>query len=465
MRLAWSKRAWSACFLIAAILALTAGLAAASPVSWGKATEAKGTGALNDGGNAGVTAVSCGDTGACASVGHYSDANAVTHAFVQSETGGVWDYAIPVPGIDPQAASEALGVSCGSPTECTAGGDYTGADEFTQPFVAVEKNGNWDAAITIQLADGSDFVNPVVTAISCPSAGFCAAGGNYTDGSGMQQAFVVDEKNGTWGQAIPVPNITIVNFAGAAVNTITCAVAGNCAVGGYFVDQRAVTQAFVANERAGVWRAVLKVPGVSGLDVGRDSQTTSVSCGSGNNCSAGGYYTDKNGTEQPFVAVEKRGYWNYAVRVLGISTLNKTGSSITSLSCTGAAVCSGGGYYIAGGQMQAFVVSERKYRWGTAQQLAIDNASHVQLESVSCSSPGECAAAGFYTGANGTQTFVAAQATSKWGTPEIVLGSGALNAGQMAHANSVSCADAGGCAIGGWYTDGSGSRQAFVTKP
>ena len=51
----------------------------------------------------------------------------------------------------------------------------------------------------------------VVSTVTCAKAGFCAAGGEYTessgglDGSGAEQAFVVDETNGVWGTAIEVP--------------------------------------------------------------------------------------------------------------------------------------------------------------------------------------------------------------------------------------------------------------------
>src|SRR5258708_35692053 len=44
-----------------------------------------------------------------------------------------------------------------------------------------------------------------VNSLSCASAGYCAAGGRYRDGSGHFQAFVVTEQNGAWGPAIQVP--------------------------------------------------------------------------------------------------------------------------------------------------------------------------------------------------------------------------------------------------------------------
>jgi len=60
--------------------------------------------------------------------------------------------------------------------------------------VASEQNGTWGKAIEVP---GSGALNKGisagVTSVSCRSAGSCAAGGLYTDGSGHIQAFVVSQ--------------------------------------------------------------------------------------------------------------------------------------------------------------------------------------------------------------------------------------------------------------------------------
>src|SRR5690348_10332762 len=55
-------------------------------------------------------------------------------------------------------------------------------------------------------------------AVSCATPGNCAAGGYYTNRWGGQNAFVVDETNGTWGTAIQVPGTN----AYAEVTSIVC---------------------------------------------------------------------------------------------------------------------------------------------------------------------------------------------------------------------------------------------------
>jgi hypothetical protein len=91
-----------------------------------------------------------------------------------------------------------------------------------------------------------------VGSVSCASAGNCAAGGFYQDGSGHFQGFVVSERNGIWGKAIEVPGLGTLNKGGdAGVNSVSCRLAGNCAAGGNYADRPGIPphfQAFVVSE-------------------------------------------------------------------------------------------------------------------------------------------------------------------------------------------------------------------------
>ena len=56
-----------------------------------------------------------------------------------------------------------------------------------------------------------------VLSVSCAAAGDCVAGGYYVDGlSYRRQAFVVGETNGSWGKAIEVPGTAALNRGGEA---------------------------------------------------------------------------------------------------------------------------------------------------------------------------------------------------------------------------------------------------------
>ena len=100
---------------------------------------------------------------------------------------------------------------------------------------AVAWAGGWGKAIEVPgLARLSAGNGGFLADVSCSSPGNCAAGGTYSsDASGHTQAFVVSEKNGTWGNAIEVPGLAAMNTDGEAdLNSLSCGSAGNCAAGG-----------------------------------------------------------------------------------------------------------------------------------------------------------------------------------------------------------------------------------------
>ncbi len=138
--------------------------------------------------------------------------------------------------------------------------------------------------------------------MSCAWAGSCAAGGFYADGSGHHQAFVASERNGAWHAAIEVPGTGALNKGRVAgVGSVSCASAGNCAAGGSYIDGSGDQQVFVASERNGAWHAAIEVPGSAALIKGGRAGVLSVSCASAGSCAAGGPYMDGSGHFQAFV--------------------------------------------------------------------------------------------------------------------------------------------------------------------
>ena len=60
---------------------------------------------------------------------------------------------------------------------------------------------------------------------------------------------MVSETNGTWGKAIEVPGLGILNAGGnASVASVSCRSAGNCAADGTYCDGSGHLQAFVVSQ-------------------------------------------------------------------------------------------------------------------------------------------------------------------------------------------------------------------------
>jgi hypothetical protein len=474
-----------------AVMAAPAGGAVAQAGTWRTAIEVPGLGPLNKGGDADVSSVSCGSAGNCSAGGSYldgPDGPGNYQAFVVSERNGTWRKAIEVPGsgmLNKGGAARVDSVSCASAGTCSAGGTYNDGSGHQQAFVVSEQNGTWRTAIEVP---GSGMLNKGgyarVDSVSCASAGNCGAGGFYEDlgNPGHFQAFVVSERNGTWRKAIEVPGSGMLNKGGAAgVTSVSCASAGNCAAGGFYEHSSVSLQAFVVSERNGTWGTARQVPGSGALNAGGSASVKSVSCPSAGNCAAGGYYFDGSWHYQAFVVSEQNGTWLKAVEVPGSGALNTNGDArVESVSCASAGNCVASGSYNAippgsGTDQQAFVVSERSGTWRKAIKVPgsgiLNRGGQASAESVSCASAGNCAAGGYYNDGSGhQQAFVVSENNGTWRTAIEVPGSGALNTGgcplrcARGGVSSVSCASAGNCAAGGTYTDSFGRIQAFVVS-
>ena len=303
-----------------------------------------------------------------------------------------------------------------------------------------------------------------VASLSCPSSGGCTAGGFYEkDASATHQAFVVSEQGGVWGAATEVPGTAALSVGGNSwVNAVSCSSPGNCAAGGSYEDGSYAVQAFVAAETNGVWGKAMEVPVPN---VGGAAVVTSVSCGSDGNCSAVGSYTAGTGKARAFVVSQKGGKWGRAFDLQPL-TAPAASSDATSVSCTGAAACVAGGE--RSGKDGALLAVETNGKWARGTKVpglaALDAGGAAWVSSVSCTSPRNCAAAGWYRrGSQGRYyAFVVAETNGTWGTAIKVPGVDALNFGGGAGVISISCSSAGNCAVGGSYFGRNYRSKPFV---
>ena len=167
----------------------------------------------------------------------------------------------------------------------------------------------------------------------------------------------------------------------------------------------------------------------------------------------------------PAAAVRAAGWWGRAIAVPGLAALNQgRNAGVSSVSCPSPGSCAAGGFFRdGGGHQQGFVAVEGNGRWGQAVEVpglaALNQGRNGEVLSVSCASAGYCAAGGYY-GNHGNNPydvtsgrgFVAVERNGRWGRAVEVPGLAALSKGGNAQVSSVSCAPAGSCAAGGAYT-------------
>jgi hypothetical protein len=400
-----------------------------------------------------VLSVSCGSAGSCAAGGSYADRSGNLQGFVASQNRGVWGREMGLPGLAALNAGGIAGVSsvsCGSAGNCAAGGVLAGRSASEVGFVAAEARGRWGRAIImpgpgLRVPGGES----EVLSVSCGSAGGCAAGGTYEDRRGNGQGFVVSEWNGHWGQAIEVPGPGALNQAGnGLVRSVSCGSPGNCAAGGTYVSGGR-QEGFVVSERNGRWGQAIEVPGLGALNAGGFAVVESVSCGPAGGCAAGGDYAGRSGKPQGFVALARHGVWGKAVEVPGLAALNTASGDFIvtrSVSCWAAGGCAAAGAYARrSGDEQGFVALARHGVWGKA--IKVPGPGALNLVAVSCGPGGGCAAGGDFTARSGDQLgFVAVEQHGAWGKATAIT----MPAGvTLAEVNSVSCGSGGYCAAGG----------------
>jgi hypothetical protein len=187
------------------------------------------------------------------------------------------------------------------------------------------------------------------------------------------------------------------------------------------------------------------------------------------------------GTLTGAAAEPVRGTWSQAAAVPGLSALSPEGVEVvTSMSCTGPGDCTAGGAYQSTDDTgpspdQAYAVSEVHGTWGDAEAIpgtvALNTAVGATTTAVSCSSPGNCVAAGYYAytyakTATGIAGFVANQVNGAWQQARVVPDLTATS--HYAEVTTVSCAPARtagaglNCVAGGVSRLSASTTEGFV---
>jgi hypothetical protein len=444
--------------------------AAPSPAAkaghWGNAHQVAGLDKLSNGMGAAVTQVSCPPQvapGNCTAAGIYRSGTSFL-TFVTNERNGNWGRPVPVPvpvapGVNVTSA-ELEALSCGAAGSCVVVGSFSTAGASGAGFFAEEEDGRWVAA---QAASGGT-VQSIITAVSCASAGNCVAGGFTLGPSGPQRPFLWAESSGSWGNTQEVQGLSDLQATDAAISAISCPPLkpGNCtAMGTYRTSATGPTQVFATVEQDFSWGNAQPVPEMSMLKA-TDSFAPEVSCASPGDCGIAGSYTDNHNRVQVFIAREAGGTVSTPQQVPGTGKLNTGdgGAGVDGVACAAAGNCTVAGFYtdMAGGR-HAFTDDETNGTWQAVRSPA---GRQSEATSVSCATTGNCVAAGYVNPGGATQAFTVSKVNGTWGKAHVLPGIAALNTGKTVTETQVSCAAPGSCAAGGTYVDADGRIHGFL---
>jgi hypothetical protein len=322
-----------------------------------------------------------------------------------------------------------------------------------------------------------------VTDMRCPSPGFCTAAGFYLDGNGHHQAFVVSETDFTWGKATPVPGLAALGNGGPTnITALSCATAGNCTLGGWFVDTSGNLQPFVAEQANGTFGNALAFFTIDDQFSQFVARVSALSCAAPGNCTAALILPSfpSGGTPVPeaFLITETNEHWGPLRAVPGVPGPGvNLPSGIGSVSCWKPGDCMAvGGYTAAGGNDQPFIAIQEGGSWsGILTIPGIDGpsvtdfnpAADAQGTQVSCWAFTSCTVSGIYGDHHGDQeVFVADWVNGVWAA-QTIPSSDELNKGGDASVNGLGCGPTGNCAVAGQFltapaNDPSAQTHAFV---
>jgi PASTA domain len=362
---------------------------------------------------------------------------------------------------------ELSSVSCASPGNCSAVGDYHDSSGSPQGLLLTESAGTWGAGVEAALpANAATGANQFVelNSVSCASAGNCSAVGRYEDNSGGHQGLLLTETAGRWATGVEVvlPANAAVPNPFAAFFSVSCTSAGNCSAVGGYRDSAGSRQGLLLTEAAGTWGAGVEatLPANATMGANQFVELNSVSCASAGNCSAVGDYIDSNGG-QGLLLTETAGTWGNGVKAALPANAVSGQVSVTSVSCASAGNCSAVGSYQGPSSSscdrceaaQGLLLTETAGSWRAGVEAVLPADAYrpspdVRLgglgenTAVSCASAGNCSAVGNYDSSKESGGgLLLSERAGRW-RKGVDAPAGA--------ADSVSCASSGNCSAVGW---------------
>lgn len=231
----------------------------------------------------GVGWVSCRAAGRCTTVGAYVDNKGRRELFADVLTRGRWHSSrLPLP---PKAAANPLAflgyVTCLGPAHCLAAGNLTVSGGAQEGLFERDDSGAWHASVAPLPPGAAASPDATINEASCPTAGFCAATGNYNDAAGDSRGVLETLSGGKWHAVTALAPAD--DKTNRYMESVSCPVANWCVAAG-----STNFTGLLETLAGGHWTltaAPLPAQGTFAV-----FQSTSVSCPSTRMCAAFGVY-------------------------------------------------------------------------------------------------------------------------------------------------------------------------------
>jgi hypothetical protein len=251
---------------------------------------------------ASLNGISCASASSCIAVGTYNDSTNKAHALLLTLNGGSWTAAAaPIPANSPDNQGDLFGISCSSPSACTAVGNYSDSAGHSQGALLTLAGTAWTAAEAPLPADAATNPFTALSAVSCSSAATCVAAGDYYGPSSSgASGLLLTLSNGSWtAVTAPLPPGTSGTPA-VRLSGVSCPTSSACVAGGYYSSNVNVDHGELLTLSNGSW-STINAPAPTNAGATIISRGFAVSCPSTSKCTATGQYSGSDGNDSLFL--------------------------------------------------------------------------------------------------------------------------------------------------------------------
>ncbi|MDQ1415086.1 MAG: hypothetical protein QOF81_699 [Acidimicrobiaceae bacterium] len=400
-----------------------------------------------------LSGVSCLSPSDCTAVGYSVDPGHRNSTLAERWNGRMWQLqSTPnaagatnnaLKGVSCTAANAPTPTSAGA-TACTAVG--TATTNFSPQSLIERWNGTtWQLQVAAVPVDAS---GSTLTAVTCTTSTACTAVGNFTAKSTKAGGALAEQWDGVTWVVEPTSGSTL-DF----LNAVACTTPASCTAVGQtgFSDP-------IAQRWDGTSWAAQTVPKPDGaLQTG----LVGIACPVLNACFATGssLYTRGQGTN---LTVAEQ--WNgdrWAIQP-SFDPSGATAFALAGVSCASARACMAVGfYYDAAGTRLTLAEEWNGSTWTIQPTPKLPNATDAALGSVSCLSAQDCTSVGAFSDPTGVQSALAEHWNGRTWSVQPTAGPASAAATAL---NSVSCTTRNACTAAGAYVDRAGTAFTLVER-
>jgi hypothetical protein len=325
-------------------------------------------------------------------------------------------------------------VSCFSAGNCAAVGQRLPAQGIGGTL-AERWNGTTWSVVHTPNPGGS--AGTRLTGVACPGPSTCLAVGWFTDGASGDTLPTAEKWNGTSWSLLSVPDAS--GSTNARLNSVACTGTGNC-----FAAGASMSHTFIEHWNGSAWSIA------SSPNPNTDDLLFGVTCPSASQCWAVGFTS--SGSTGGTLAER----WNGASWTV-VHTPASSDSELDGVSCASTSDCVATG---SGGNMFASAQVWNGTAWANALPAKPSGASITVLKGVSCPAGGSaCESVGAKEVSSGERALAERWNGSAWS----VQSTGTISGTTFSTLDTVTCTSANSCWAAG-ELDTSSARDALIEK-